>query len=196
MSAKDWTGNKQSVMATLNASCLSTKNRAENDYYATPRKAVELLLEKESFMNVWEPACGEGHISKVLKENGIRVNSSDKIDRGYGKVIDFLECEGITSGDIVTNPPFSLSTEFVYKAMEILQNNCKLALLLRIQFLESVKRYELFKIHPPKKIYVFSRNIRCAKNGDFSNATGNASTYAWFLWEKSFKGLPSVDWLI
>ena len=64
-----------------------------------------------------------------------------------------------------------------------------------IQFLESIKRQKLFKQFPPKVIYVFARNIRCARNGDFKNATGNASTYAWFVWEKGFIGSPIIKWL-
>ena len=81
---KNWTGNTQSVMATLNASNHSNHEREENDYYATPPIAVEKLLENESFSDIWECACGEGHISKILINNGYNVKSSDLIDRNYG----------------------------------------------------------------------------------------------------------------
>jgi len=191
----DWTGNTQSVMATLNSSNNTDKERAENDYYATPPEAVEKLLEKEKFNDVWECACGQGHISEVLKKYNIHLLSSDLICRGYGEVEDFLLTKREHNGDIITNPPFSKSTEFTYKSLDILKEGNKLAFLLRIQFLESVKRNKLFKQFPPKRIYVFSRNIRCAKNGDFENATGNASTYAWFVWVKGFNGEPVVRWL-
>jgi hypothetical protein len=196
MNENDWTGNTQSVMATLNASNHSKNERHQNDYYATPEIAIIKLLEKEPFTDVWECACGEGHISEILKKYNIHFFSSDIIDRGYGEVIDFLKVNKKYSGDIITNPPFKYSTEFVYKAMEILKTGSKLALLLRIQFLESVKRYEMFQKFPPYKILVFSRNIRCAKNGDFKNATGNASTYAWFIWRKGFKAKPKIEWII
>tara|TARA_Y100000034_G_scaffold133620_1_gene199622 strand:- start:28 stop:657 length:630 start_codon:yes stop_codon:yes gene_type:complete len=192
---KDWTGNTQSVMATLNASNHSNKDRAKNDYYATPKYAVEKLLEKESFTNVWECACGGGHISEVLKKHQIHYLSSDLIDSGYGLQEDFLLSNREHNGDIITNPPFSKSTEFTFKAMHILKEKRKLALLLRIQFLESIKRHKLFIQYPPKYIYVFVRNIRCARNGDFKNATGNASTYAWFVWEKGLSSEPIVRWI-
>jgi len=192
---EDWIGNTQSVMATLNASNHSNKKRVLNDYYATPSEAVERLLEKEEFSDVWECACGEGHISEVLNKHRIHSLSSDIVNRGYGFIEDFLTTKREHKGDIITNPPFSKSTEFVWKSMEILEDGRKLALLLRIQFLESLKRQELFKQHPPKFIYVFVRNVRCARNGDFKNATGNASTYAWFVWEKGFKGEPVVRWI-
>lgn len=192
---KDWTGNTQSVMATLNASNHSERERANQDYYATPPEATEQLLKREEFSDVWECACGQGHISEVLKKNNIHFLSSDLIDRNYGIVEDFLLTNREHNGDIITNPPFSKSTEFAFKSMQILKAGRKLALLLRIQFLESIKRQELFKKYPPKTIYVFVRNIRCARNGDFKNATGNASTYAWFVWEKGFQGKPTIDWI-
>jgi len=57
-----------------------------------------------------------------------------------------------------------------------------------------VKRGIIYKKYPPKKVYVVSRNIRCAKNGDFKNATGNASTYCWFIWENGFGGATGLGW--
>lgn len=192
---KDWTGNTQSVLATLNSSNNTPKIRAENDYYATPPKAVYDLLKLEDFQqNIWECACGEGHISKVLIEQGFNVKSSDLIDRGFGEVIDFLKIKEKFNYDIITNPPFSKATEFLLKAMQYSTKGNKIAMLLRIQFLEGVKRGHIYKIYPPKKVYVASRNMRCAKNGDFKNATGNASTYCWFIWENGFKGSPQLGW--
>lgn len=196
----DWTGNTQSVMATLNASCHSEWDRWSMDFYATPPEAVKKLLGKEIFSKfVLEPACGEGHISKVLKETWHDVLSSDIIDRGYGDTLDFLDDRNFLESwhwDIITNPPFSKSQEFVEKSLWLIRFGQKVAMLLRIQFLEGVKRNAMFKKFPPKTIYVFSRNIRCAKNGDFEHATGNASTYCWFVWEKGFSGNPSIEWIL
>src|ERR1039457_4486526 len=71
------------------------KNRKENDFYATPPYAVQALLDKEQFIgNILEPACGEGHISKVLINNNYKVDSFDLIDRGYGAKQDFLTYTG------------------------------------------------------------------------------------------------------
>lgn len=195
---QDWKGNTQSVMATLNASSHSEWEREINDYYATDPKAVKMLVELEKFShNILEPACGEWHISETLKESGFEVLSSDKIDRRYGDCLDYLDDVNFFHnwhGDIITNPPYSLANEFLVKSMDILRDEWKLAMLLRIQFLEWVKRKKLFDLYPPKTIYVASRNIRCAKNWDFKNATGNASTYCWFIWEKWFKWSPEIKW--
>lgn len=191
----DWTGNTQSVMATLNASGHSSGERAAFDYYATPQKAVTELIRLEKFQpTIWECACGEMAISKPLMDAGYLVRSSDIENRG-NEVVDFLGIDNqFWGGDIVTNPPFAKATEFIEKALSIVTDGAKIALFLRIQFLEGVKRRALFERSPPKRVWVASRNLRCAKNGDFASATGNASTYCWFVWEKGFQGRPSIGW--
>lgn len=74
--SKDWTGNKASVYKTLAASNHSSSKREKNDFYATDPKAIDLLLEKEKFSDlIWEPACGQGHLSKRLEQKRqIRLN--------------------------------------------------------------------------------------------------------------------------
>ena len=82
---KDWTGNKKSVFTTIGAAGHANHARQSEDYYATEPKATELLCELEQFSHdVWEPACGEGHMVKVLQSKGYNVRASDLIDRGGG----------------------------------------------------------------------------------------------------------------
>lgn len=183
--------------ASLGASNLSLTDRAEYDFYATPSSAVEMLLEKESFSNkIWEPAAGLNHITNVLLNHGYYVFASDIIQRLPCVITqDFLTTDIKWDGDIITNPPYSLAAQFVEKAMDILQPNHKLAMLLKLQFLESKERRILFKKYPPKVIYVSSKRITCAKNGDFINCTnGSAVCYAWFVWEKGYTGDPIIKW--
>lgn len=191
----DWTGNSQAVMATLNASSHSDLSRDQYDYYATPRKAVTELLRLETFTSpIWECASGEDHIANVLRTYGYAVRSSDVVDRIGNEVLDFLGSDVKWGGDIITNPPFAKATEFIERALDVVTEGRKVAFLLRIQFLEGVKRHRLFQLHPPIRVWVASRNLRCARNGDFQNATGNASTYCWFVWQKGFTGSPSIGW--
>lgn len=94
MNKKDWNGNNKSVFQVLGASSHSEFDREENDFYATPRIATELLLKLETFQkNICEPACGLGHISEVLILNKYKVKNSDLINRGFKKTleIDFLK---------------------------------------------------------------------------------------------------------
>ena len=66
---KDWTGNTRSTFATLGASSHADHAREVNDYYATDPKAAELLLDVEpELSDIWEPACGAGHLAKVFAQ--------------------------------------------------------------------------------------------------------------------------------
>ncbi len=197
---KDWVGNKNSIFKTLGASNHTDKERQEHDYYATEPKAAELLLEVEGFSNnIWECACGEGHLSEVLVNRGYHVRSTDLIDRGYGEgSVDFLKQTEAYNGDIITNPPYKYATEFVYKALELIPAGRKVAMFLKLQFLEGKKRKKLFQEHPPKVIYVSSSRLQCAKNGEFERMKaggGSAVAYAWFVWVKGFKGDPIIKWI-
>lgn len=192
----DWTGNTRTTFSTLGARVYATKDRVENDYYATEPKATELLLDVEKFSDkILEPACGEGHMSEVLKAHGYNVLSYDLINRGYGQIADFMDIEK-WRGDIVTNPPYKYAKEFVEHALEIIPNGHKVAMFLKIQFLETKGRRELFKTYPPKCVYVASERLHCARNGDFKAFEhSNAICYAWFIWEKGYKGDTILKWI-
>jgi len=81
-------------MENLNIVGHNTKgDRIENDFYPTPSIATLKLLEKEKFEgDIWECACGDGAISKILTSQGHFVFNSDIIDRGFNdETINFLE---------------------------------------------------------------------------------------------------------
>lgn len=194
--------NSNATFACLGASNHTERIRVENDYYATEPKAVEELLKVESFSPcVWECACGEGHISKVLEKHGYDVLSTDLINRGYIKqqaTLNFLDNDMSNKNeyDIVTNPPYKYAAEFVERALEISKEGTKVAMLLKIQFLESERRGKLFDKNPPKRIWVARKRLNTARNGDFENfGSGSAMLLAWFIWEKGFIGKPTVDWI-
>ena len=87
---KDWKGNSKTTFVTLGASNHSSGEREENDFYSTDPHTLEIFLnalEKDKVSlhkNIWECACGKGHLSEVLNKRGFTVYSSDLIDRGYG----------------------------------------------------------------------------------------------------------------
>ena len=193
---KDWTGNSNSIFKTLGATSHAKGEREKHDFYATDPKAIEWLLKLETFNNVWECACGQGHLSNVLIKQGIHKKSTDLIDRGFGESgIDFLGIEVQEwNGDIITNPPYKYAKDFVLKALQIIPKGNKIAMFLRMQFLESKDRKQLFVDFPPKKILITSSRISCAINGDFENNKGGAVAYCWFIWEKGFKGETTLKW--
>ena len=196
---KDWTGNNKSIYTCLGASNHSEDERQIDDYYATEPKATQLLLENEEFTNtIWEPACGGGHMSEVLKMNGYKVISSDIIDRGYPqtKIINFLDYSKKNTYDIVTNPPYKFAKDFVEHALDISVGGVKIAMLRKLTFLESKKRKDLFKKYPFKTLYVSSNRLKCAKNGDFiKHKKDDAVAYGWYVWEKGFNGKPTIEWI-
>ena len=88
---KDWTGNNKAVYTCLGASNHALEDREVDDYYATDPKAARLLLEVEPNLdNIWECACGEGHLAEVFREAKKLGFASDKADRGYGVKLDFF----------------------------------------------------------------------------------------------------------
>ncbi len=203
---KDWTGNSRAAIAAVAPSNHTDLVRAEHDFYATETKAVELLMDLEKFSNpVWEPAVGLGHISNVLKSHGYTVRESDIIDRIGNEVLDFLSIpsgggqdDGSTenpykwNGSIVTNPPYAYATEFVTKAMELVPDGQKVAMFLKLTFLESAKRRELFKKYPPIRVWVATKRLRCLPNGE--DRGGALIAYCWYVWEKGFHGDPAIKW--
>lgn len=166
-----------------------------------------MLLEKEKFVNeIWEPACGENHITKVLCKHGHKVKTSDIIDRvgdGTIEIIDFLN--GTTDDsfkdmdiDIITNPPYKYAQQFVEKAMDCVGEGHKVAMYLRLSFLEGKKRRGMFRKYQPKVVYVASGRMGCAKNGKFTDEENQyeagAVAFAWFVWEKGYTGDTKLDW--
>ena len=193
-------------MSTLKGANLagtsSTRDRVKNDYYATPREATISILSREILSgSILEPACGEGHISKLIIEKypNSEIISTDLINRGYGKGdINFLTHDFDRKFDnIITNPPFKLAKEFIERSLELA--NDKVIMFAKIQLLESEARRELFESYPPKYVYVFSKRVNPLRNGSPVDENGKkwSSTmcFAWFVWQIGFTGETIVRWL-
>lgn len=123
----------------------SSFGRNQSDFYPTPPEATQAILnflQIERGKRVWEPACGQGHMVKVMEENGLDVIATD-IQSGA----DFLTAEMPDGVDwIISNPPFSLSEEFIRKCCA----HCvPFALLLKSQYWHAARRLSLFLTHPP-----------------------------------------------
>lgn len=114
--------------------------KEEGDYYATHPSMVERFISRVSD-KTWKPACGGGHISRVLEDYLFEVESSDLFDRGFGHTgFNFLERTELFEGSIITNPPYSLSDEFVKKAIEIQKGTGIIAMLFQLQWITAQKR--------------------------------------------------------
>ena len=161
--------------------------RQKDDFYPTPPEAVEALMQKEDFLqNVWEPACGDGAISRRLELHGFNVVSTDLNDFGFGSTkIDFLLEQKALADQVITNPPFKLANQFVHQCQRLKIR--KYAMLLRLAFLEGQDRKKsIFDIYPPVRIWIFSKRLTMWR-GDEERPEGSSGTtaYAWFIWENS-----------
>jgi hypothetical protein len=171
-----------------------SEGRPEHDFYRTPAKAVRALLSAESFPGItWEPACGDGAISSVLIENGLDVISSDLLDYGYAPTTDFLTSD-LMVDNIITNPPFRHAQAFVERALG--STTSKVAMLLKLAFLEGKRRKDFFFHTPLKTVYVFSERLKLSRNGDDeAYKNGGMIAFAWFVWEHGYNEEPVVRWL-
>lgn len=149
--SKDWTGGFRSVVGCLGASSHSAGEREENDFYATDPIAAEWLIRLENLdKNIWECACGQGHLAKVFEDHGYNVKATDLIDRGYGVGgVDFLQCRDKFDGDIITNPPYKYAEDFIQHALTLIPDGKRVCMFLKVQFLEGKGRRDLYAIYPP-----------------------------------------------
>ena len=186
----------------------NNKEREALDYYATPPQEVTNILKTMGLEitaqdYVLDPACGGGHMMKGIVDYFPRVQliGTDIKDRTtqlikdlkentnstyyYGKEYDFLSDEyPIKECDyIIMNPPFSIIIPFVQHSLNIAKKG--VLMFGRLQFLESVARYEkIFIDNPPTDVWVYVDRIACYKNGDFSTKPSSVQAYAWFYWDK------------
>ena len=77
---------------------------------------------------------------------------------------------------------------FVEKALETVPPGNKVAMFLKLTFLEGQGRRSLFRDRPPQTVYVSSARLQCGKNGEFTGKS--AVAYAWFVWRR---GYPRPD---
>lgn len=186
----------------------NNKEREALDYYATPPQEVTNILKTMGLEitdqdYVLDPACGGGHMMKGIVDYFPRVQlvGTDIKDRTtqlikdlkentnstyyYGKEYDFLSDEyPIKECDyIIMNPPFSIIIPFVQHSLDIAKKG--VLMFGRLQFLESVARYEkIFINNPPTDVWVYVDRVACYKNGDFSTKPSSVQAYAWFYWDK------------
>ena len=190
------------IYTPLGASNHTKQEREMRDYYATDPIAAEWLLKIEGFdaaVPIWECCAGECHLADVFERYGYEVRKSDIVKRRDDvEQLNFLMPSiGKWNGNIITNPPYSLAYEIITQALSIIPDGKKVAMFLKVTFLEGKERKKLFETYPPKTIWVSSSRILCAKNGEFERMKaggGSAVAYAWFVWEKGYEGDSIVKW--
>jgi hypothetical protein len=180
-----------------------TEDKKSLDDFPTPPWATRALIEHIlsehrpmlSSLTCLEPACGAGHMAKVLKEYFRAVRASDIHDYGYGMVSDFLAYpyEANAWDWVITNPPFRLGEQFVLRSLNVARKG--VAILARTVFLESVGRYEaIFRNFPPTKFAQFTERVPMVK-GRLDKKATTATGYAWLVWEKGNTSPQRLVWV-
>jgi hypothetical protein len=167
------------------------------DLYETPAWATNALFKREKFIGtILEPACGYGAISDIAKEQGYSVISQDKYDYGYGQADkDFLKDYPEDVDNIITNPPYSFAKDFVIVSKLVATK--KIAMFLKLNFLEGIGRYKLFSdtTFPLATVYVFCHRVNPFPHGTSPPQNSGTIAFAWFVWDKSHAGAPNIKWI-
>lgn len=164
------------------------------DFFPTPPWATHALIDNERFEgDIWECACGDGSMSRVLALTGQKVRSSDLHNRGFGEEgVDFL-ATGQMADNVVTNPPYNSAEGFVGAGIKLARR--KFALLLRLAFLEGANRANtIFSQSPPSRVWVFSERITFYPAGAEVKGSGTTA-YAWFVWDREATAATELRWL-
>jgi hypothetical protein len=168
------------------------------DDFPTPPWATRALIEhvlggkkRVTSQVCLEPACGSGHMAKVLSEYFGKVKAADIHPYGYGGVHDFLATPHETNAFdwIITNPPFRLGEDFTLLALKLARRG--VAMLTRTVFIESVGRYDrLFSINQPSHVAQFTERVPMVK-GRLDRRASTATGYCWLVWDKESSGVRS-----
>lgn len=172
------------------------------DSFPTPPWATRTFLEhmlggktELSELSCLEPACGQGHMAKVLHEYFKTVDSSDIHDYGYGDVADFTNAshEPNSYDWVITNPPFKLAENFIDEGLKIARRG--VAMLTRTVFIESKGRFErLFSQTPPSSFAQYVERVPMVK-GRLDRKASTATGYGWLIWDKTKTGQTVLEWI-
>lgn len=179
-----------------------TEAKDSLDDFPTPpwatRALLEHVIERGGYterLTCLEPACGVGHMAKVLNEYFGKVTASDIHPYGYGGIADFTgSLHQAGSYDwVITNPPFRLAEEFIMRALPIARKG--IAILARTVFIESVGRYRrVFEQTPPTKFAQFTERVPMVK-GRLDKKASTATGYSWIVWERGSTESARLVWI-
>jgi hypothetical protein len=167
-----------------------------SELYETPRCAVEALLRVERLPHrIWEPAAGRGAIVRVLRDYGHEVTASDVINYGVGLdfVRDFFAESKAPTGcrAIISNPPYRFAAAFASHALDLMP---RVYLLLRLAFMESVRRTELLEHRGLARIHVFRNRLPFLHRDNWTGPrASSAIAFAWYVWDRDHRGLPTIN---
>ena len=189
----------------------SSELRSDLDFYETPFYDTIAFLDSSGWQPksgvVWEPAAGNCAISVVLHERFTHhtiINTDIKqrdipLDREQDFLLSDLPSYIPSNVDIITNPPFSLAREFVERALSVTDGD--VVMLLRLAFLETVSRRDLFERKHLKEVWVSSKRIHFSspslaqRERETGKKSNSGMAMAWFIFNRTYVGDPVIKWI-
>ena len=163
------------------------RQRSNLDHYDTPRYTIQSLLDNHEIKYpALEPCAGYMAIVNMLEEGNVY---SMDIDTSMPVQLhcDYLKREHVpVCRTIITNPPFNIAQEIIEKALADVGAGGEVIMLLRLNFLGTLKREQFWHSTPLKHVYVLSKRPRFIRSGD-------STEYAWFVWQDGYKGKATIE---
>lgn len=182
----------------------------DNDLYTTPMEALDKLWENAprillNAKTISDPAFGLGDITRFFQSKGKTTIGNDLYNYGddfsqwndttcYSDFLDTNKDNNVFEGSVmVMNPPFTLTSEFLDKGLEVCDN---ILMFNRLTTIETLKRAAKFKSKewPLRKMFVFSGRVSCPKGVNYDK-TANATAFCWFWLDKGYEGEPTITWI-
>lgn len=162
----------------------------EHQFYPTVEECTWAFVAAESGQipdKVWEPACGDGAISRLLEKVGYDVVSTDLVDRGYGRGgVDFFTQYKMPDGcgGIVTNFAFNLNDEFIEHAAAMAPDY--MAMFLPANYwVGSENRRRMFERWRPARQYLLGWRPDYFKLG----SPDQRCLFQWCVWDGRSRGM-------
>ena len=185
-------------MSSTNRSNASAKSRSINkDYYVTP---IPKIIEFANEVQLYEPnifkgkildPCAGGDIKHLMSYpeaivecGGSRPFTIDIREDSLAELkTDYLTYECKNKYDlIITNPPFNIAKDIIYKALDDVKDNGFVVMLLRLNYFGSKERKDLWEYHMPKYVFVHHQRISFMDGG-----SRDSVEYVHFVWQKGYK---------
>jgi hypothetical protein len=166
--------------------------RRELDQYYTPDDVARKLVAKLPRIHgrVLEPHVGGGAFARALAGHDLTCGDLDPSAPGLplgrrayvGEFLDYQESHDW----IIGNPPYRDAEAHVRHALKLAP---RVAFLLRLAFLESVKRGDLWMNHPPAHVWVLQ------KRPSFTGGRTDSCAYGWFYWGDWPRNQTFLGWV-
>lgn len=155
----------------------TTGNTIPRELYPTPTPSVKALLSHITFRpedTFLEPCRGTDAIYSE-----VHIPESQKYWAEIERGVDYLNTPFEQMDVIITNPPFTLTEEFIRKSLSELAPNGTMAYLQRVNFLGSKKRVPFWsEVGFPNKTPIIIPRPR------FVNGGSDSCEYCWFIWDQ------------